>query len=214
MRRGGSRESGLGLVLLAVVLAGFSPELKGSPLGDAEAFYKQKRYPEAKALLEPLSASEPSNPAAAYFLGMTLLRTGGPTALDSAHQWLGRAVKLAPENAGYLAEYSGVCLLMADRDNSFSLALEGRDGMTRAIEGNPDDLEAREGLMRFYAKAPWPLGDPAKALLMAAEIAKRDPKRGSAAYLSIAATFDRQGRKQEALSASQAAQNLAPAHRE
>jgi hypothetical protein len=44
--------------------------------------------------------------------------------------------------------------MMADRDSSFSLAMEGRDAMARAIAENPADLGACEGLMRFYAKAP------------------------------------------------------------
>ncbi len=37
-----------------------------------------------------------------------------------------------------------------------------------------------------------------------------DPRRGAAAYLAIAAIFEKDGRKQEALSAAQAAQALAP----
>ena len=74
---------------------------------------------------------------------------------------------------------------------------------------NPSDLDACEGLMRFCAKAPWPLGEPDKALALAAEIARRDPKRGSAAYRLIAALFDKQGRREQALLASQAAERLA-----
>jgi tetratricopeptide (TPR) repeat protein len=65
--------------------------------------------------------------------------------------------------------------------------------------------------LRFYAKAPWPLGDADKALAQAAEIARRDPKRGLAAYQALTALFEKAGDKQEALSAAQAAQKLAPA---
>jgi tetratricopeptide (TPR) repeat protein len=173
-------------------------------------YFNMKRYAEARALLEPLAQVEPANPEAAYFLGMAFLRAGGPGGLDSAKVWLGKAVKLSPENAGYLAEYAGVCLRMADRDNSFSLALEGRDAMTRAIEANPGDLEARDGLMQFYAKAPWPLGSVTKAFEMAAEIARRDANAGIASYRTMAAILDSLGNKQEARSALQAAQSLAP----
>jgi tetratricopeptide (TPR) repeat protein len=197
---------GLGLPLLLGVLGA------AGPADDAISLYKQKKYAEARAALEPLAASQPSNADAAYFLGMTILRAGGPTSLDSARYWLAKAAKLSPQNEDYLAQYAGVCLLMADRDNSFSLALEGRDAMARAIAEDPGDLEAREGLMRFYAKAPWPLGDPSKALSLAADIAKVDPRLGEAAYRSIAELFERSGRKEQARSASQAAQNLAPSH--
>jgi Flp pilus assembly protein TadD len=178
-------------------------------VADGIALYRQKRYVEARAVLEPLAASEPSDAAVAYWLGMTFLRQGGPSAPDSSRVWLGRAVKLAPENMGYLADYAGVCLQMADRDNSFSLALEGRDAMTRVVAADPSNIEACEGLMRFFAKAPWPLGDSEKALSLAAHIASLNPRRGAAAYAALAAAFDKAGRKEDAISATQAAQSLA-----
>jgi tetratricopeptide (TPR) repeat protein len=82
--------------------------------------------------------------------------------------------------------------------------------MRRAIEADPTNIEACEGLMHFYARAPFPIGSSTRALGLAAKIAKLDPKRGAAAYLSIAAQFEKDGRKQEALTATQAAQSLAP----
>jgi len=199
-------------MLSAGLLAGFCEGLglvaSASPIGNALALYKHGRYGEARDALERLVAADPSNAAACYFLGMTLQRVAQPS-LDSARTWLGKAVRLAPENEGYLAEYAGVCLLIADRDTSLGLALEGRNAMARAIAMNPSDLEAREGLMRFYATAPWPLANPDKALALAAEIAKRDPKRGMAAFRLIAALFEKEGRTQGAVTASQAAQALA-----
>jgi hypothetical protein len=84
--------------------------------------------------------------------------------------------------------------------------------MTRAVAADPSDLAAREGLMQYYAKAPWPLGDPARAMAQAAEVARRNPRRGQADYLQIAALFDKNGSHPEALAARQAAQMLAPAH--
>jgi Flp pilus assembly protein TadD len=200
------------LPLLVAVLSAAAPAFGAATVNDGIALFKQRKFAEARAVLEPLAAANPSDGAAAYYLGMAFLRQGGPTALDSARLWLGKSVKLAPENAGYLADYAGVCLLMADRDTSFSLALEGRDAMTRAIAGDPSNIEACEGLMRFYAKAPWPLGNPARALSLAAQIAKLDPKRGIKAYLAIAASFEKAGSKEDALSANKAAQSLARDH--
>jgi Flp pilus assembly protein TadD len=201
-----------GACLLAFVTCALASAHAGSTLADARALYNAKHYAEARALLEPLVAADPSNAAAAYALGMTYVKASPPSALDDARLWLGKAVKLAPEDENYLSDYAGVCLLLADRDSSFSMALEGRDAMTRAIAANPDDIEAREGLMRFYAKAPWPLGDVNKALLMAAEIAKRDPKKGAAEYTALAATLTKEGHSAEADMATKAAQSLAPGH--
>jgi cytochrome c-type biogenesis protein CcmH/NrfG len=206
----GARVPWLALPVLVAALSAYAPQAAADPVGDATALYRQKKFSEARAILEPLTAAEPSNAAAAYMLGMVFLRQGGPSSLDSARLWLGKAMRLAPANAGYLADYAGVCLLMADRDNSFSLALEGRDAMTRAIAADPKNIEACQGLMRFYAKAPWPLGNPTKALALAAQIAKLDPKKGAAAYLAISAIFEKDGHGPEAHTARQAAQSLAP----
>jgi tetratricopeptide (TPR) repeat protein len=201
-----------GLPLLVAVLSGAAPASGAATVNDGIALFKQRKFAEARAVLEPAAAANPSDDAAAYYLGMAFLRQGGPSALDSARVWLGKSVSLAPANTGYLADYAGVCLLMADRDTSFSLALEGRDAMTRAIAGDPSNIEACEGLMRFYAKAPWPLGNPARALSLAAQIAKLDPRRGVKAYLAIAASFEKAGLKEDALSANKAAQSLARDH--
>jgi tetratricopeptide (TPR) repeat protein len=206
------RNGALGLCLpFAMALLGAAAPAAAPPsVGDAVSLYRQKRFAEARALLEPLAAALPANAEASFYLGMAILREGGPSSLDSARSWLGKAVRLSPANESYLSQYAGVCLLAADRDSSFSLALEGREAMTRAIAQEPGDLEAREGLMRFYAKAPWPLGDPAKAMAQAADIARANPGRGAAAYRSLAETFLRAGRGEQARLAAQCAQSLAP----
>ena len=195
--------------LLAGLCGGFCARASATPVGDAIELYKQRRYAEARNALERVVASDPGNAAACYYLAMAL-QHAAPPSLDPARPWLAKAVRLAPENEVYLAEYAGVTMLMADRDNSLGLALEGRDAMTRAIAMNPSDLDACEGLMRFCAKAPWPLGDPGRALALAARVAKRDPRRGAADYRLIASLFEKEGHAQQALSASQAAQRLAP----
>lgn len=212
MRLGRIGAVGLCLPLLAGLFWGLASAEAASPVTEAASLFKQKRYAEARALLEPLVASEPTNSAAAYYLGMTFLKAGGPTALDEARYWLQKAAKLAPDDAVYLADYAGVCLMSADRDNSLSYAIEGRDAMTRAIAENSKDISAREGLMEFYAKAPWPLGDPDKALALAAGIAAIDPKRGAAAYRTAAAILEAHGQAVPARAASEAAQNLARGH--
>ncbi len=183
----------------------------GSPLSEGMELYKQKRFGEAKAVLEPLAGAPAPDPLACYYLAMTLEDMGGPRALDQAQVLLDRATKLAPDNEAILSEYGGVCLLLADRDSSLTMAMAGRNAMVRAISENPADLDAREGLMSFYAQAPWPLGDADKALDQASEIAKREPKRGLAAYRKIAGIFQKAGKTSRAESAQLAAQNLARA---
>ena len=194
---------------LACAAALAAAGLAATPLSEAVALYKAKHLAEAKALLEPLAHAENADPAALYYLAMALEDLGGPRALDESRDLLAKATAAAPENEVYLAEYGGVCLLLADRDSSFTMAMTGRNAMVRAVSLNPADLDAREGLMEFYARAPWPLGDADKAFEQASEIAKRSPARGETAYRTIAGIFQKDGRAARAESARAAAQNLA-----
>jgi tetratricopeptide (TPR) repeat protein len=210
MTGAGARASRIRALAAAGLLALLCRPAGAATLGDAVALYNKGRLADARAILEPLVAAQPANAPALYYLGMVLQRAGGPASLDASRQMLGRAVQLKPQNATYLAEYAGVCLQLADRDSSLAMALEGRDAMTRAIAANPQDLEAREALMEFYAKAPWPIGDADKAMEQAAEIARRDPKRGAAAYRDAGGIFEKGGRADLAQAAEREAQRLAP----
>jgi tetratricopeptide (TPR) repeat protein len=170
---------------LSLALA-FAATALASPLDDANALYQEKRYPEARALLEKILAEDPGNAAAAHRLGLTLRRRGDVHALDDALVWLAKAVALAPANATYLADFGGTSMQLADKNRSLSAATQGRDAMIRAVELDPDNLDARDGLMQFYAQAPFFVGGSlAKAYTQAEEIRKRDPARGLSALLGL-----------------------------
>jgi tetratricopeptide (TPR) repeat protein len=144
-------------------------------LDQAVALFNAKDYPAACSALEKITAAEPANAAACYYLGQTLLLRGDSTALDEAVPWLEKAAALEPKNAGYLADYGGASLQLADKNTSFSAATKGRDAMEQSLKLDPDNLDARTGLMQFYERAPWPLGDSAKAAAQLEEIRRRDP---------------------------------------
>ena len=175
------------LPLLAVALA---PALAAaetradSPLAAAIALYSDHQYPAARVALEKIAAAEPTNAAACYYLGETLLRRGDTQALDDAVPWLEKAAQLAPTNATYLSDFGGASMELAGKNTSLSAATKGRDAMEQAIKLNPDDLESRAGLMQFYERAPWPIGSSAKAAAQLEEIRQRDPDR--ATVLSVA----------------------------
>jgi tetratricopeptide (TPR) repeat protein len=168
---------------LALALAITAP---ASPLEDAIALYQARRYPEARAAFESIATAEPENAAAAYYLGMTLRRRGDTTALDDAVRWLAKAVEIEPGNATYLADFGGTSMQLANKNRSLSAATRGRDAMVHAIELDPDNLDARDGLMQFYAQAPFLVGGSIeKAYTQAEEIRKRDPQRGLVALIGL-----------------------------
>jgi tetratricopeptide (TPR) repeat protein len=164
------------LLLLLVLLTGARA---ATPLEEATALYKQKKYPDARTAFEKILAVEPNNAAACYFLGMTLVRRGDDQAFEDALPWLEKAAKLEPQNALYLADYGGVSMSVAGKTRSLGAATRGRDAMEKSLTINPDNLDAREGLWQFYAEAPWPLGSASKAAAQLEEIRRRDPNRAT-----------------------------------
>lgn len=169
------------VVVTTVVSADPAPNLgEIGSLDAAIALFKSKRFPEARAAFEAITAAEPKNAAACYYLGMTLLRRGDSRALADAVPWLERAAALNPGNADYLADFGGASLRLADRARSLSAATRGRDAMEKSLTINPANLDAREGLYQFYSRAPWPLGSRAKAAVHLEEIRKLDPARATA----------------------------------
>jgi Flp pilus assembly protein TadD len=82
--------------------------------------------------------------------------------------------------------------------------------MIQAMKMDPNDVNAREGLMKFYAQAPWPLGDVENAESMAKAIATLDPKRGVLAYVVLGEIFEKKGNKSNAKAAYLAALKLDP----
>jgi len=172
--------------MLALALALTFSAARAASLSEAIALYDAKKYPEAGAALAKITAAEPKNAAASYYYGMTLRRRGDNTALDDAVPWLAKAAELEPNNATYLADYGGSALQLAGKTRSLSGANRGRDAMIRSLELNPDNLQAREGLMQFYSQAPWIAGGRMeKAYAQAEEIRKRDPIRGLTALITL-----------------------------
>jgi len=176
-------------LLAALTLALIAGPVLATPLDDAIALYDAKKFPEARAALEKLTAAEPTNAAAAHHLGLTLLRRGDASALNDAVPWLAKAAELEPTNATYLADFGGPSMQLAGKTKSLtaaaSAANKGKEAMIKSLEINPDNLDAHEGLMQFYLQAPWPMGSSSKAGAQAEEIAKRDPARGFSARVAL-----------------------------
>lgn len=153
-----------------------APASASSDLATAVDLFRARRYPEALPLLEKIVAAEPNNAAAHHYLGRALAARNDNAAFAAALPHLARAAELEPRNARYQGIYGGTSLQYAGRTQAVSAALRGRDAMLKAIELDPDYLDAREGLFQFYQRAPWPLGSQAKADAQLAEIRRRNPE--------------------------------------
>jgi tetratricopeptide (TPR) repeat protein len=181
-----------------------------TPIDAAIALYLSKDFAGAEMALRKIVASDPKNAAACYYLGMSVQQRQDARSLDESLPWIEKAVQLDPKNALYVGDYGGTCFMLADRDRSYHFAVTGRDSMIKAIALNPDNLPARDGLMQFYARAPWPLGSTSKAFFQAEEIGIRDANRGARAYLKLEQIFEKKKDLRQAREACKGALNLDP----
>jgi tetratricopeptide (TPR) repeat protein len=148
-----------------------------SDFDQAVALFQAKRFPDARAAFEKLAASEPPNAAIHYYLGrIALERDDGDNAVVEMEQ----AIAGEPKNSDYYFWLGGAYGVYARQHSSISKACKCRDAFLKAIELNPDNIEARAALATFYRMSPWFVGGSmTKAHAQADEIKKRDPLRGA-----------------------------------
>jgi|SRR5262245_29673087 len=182
MSRDNLLRAGLVAALLLPLPAGSDPTLDHGIL-----LFEQGKDAEARAALTPLAQAQPTNARAAYYLGRVVLRQ------DEAKQavkWLEAAVTAEPNNPHYhlwLGRAYGTQAQHASKLSVLGLAKKARKEFERALEIDPDHVEARVALMQYFIGAPGIAGGSVeKARLQAAEIMKRDPYRGLLADAEIA----------------------------
>ena len=157
-----------------------------------------------------LGAESGADAARDHQVGMNLRRPGTEEALQAALPWLEKAAELKPPNPDYLGDYGGACLELAEKTYSYFLAVKGRDLLKQAVTLNPNDVEARAGLMEFYARAPWPLTDLLEAEYQAAEIGRRDAKLGAQQEVRLGGWMEKKQKKDAAIRAYSAALQFWP----
>lgn len=179
---------------LLLLLALFASALRAE---DSPAFakalelFRAKHYPDARTAFQILTLEEPANARVRYYLGRIAIKRNDA---DDAILQFEKAVELAPENSGYHAELGGAYGSAAQKASllsQLSLAKKCRAALERAVVLDPDNLDARQGLVDFYRQAPSFLGGGVlKAYEQAKEIRLRDLERGTL-LLSRLYVFDR-----------------------
>ena len=152
-----------------------------TPLESAVTLFTEKRYPEAAEAFRQLTEQDPLNAAAFYYAGVLADKRGEN---QEAIQFLEKATQLAPDNSEYHTELGGAYGDAAKNAGllaSLTWARKCVASLLRAVELDPDNLVARNGLITFYREAP-PIagGGIEKAYIQAHEIRKRDLTMGSA----------------------------------
>lgn len=154
---------------------------------EAVRLFEARQVTQARPLLEEVVREDPSDARAAFYLGRTLLSTDE---VDKGVQWIEKAVALDAGQVEYhlwLGRAYGSKALRASVFQQPSLAGKVRREFERASALDPDNLEARFGLVEFYLRAPGVMGGSlVKAKEQAAEISKRDALQGHRAAGRVA----------------------------
>ncbi len=136
---------------------------------------------------EALAKAEPKNAEAWILLTRARLQANqAEAAVESAE----KAVKFAPNNSQshfWLGNAYGSRIGQVGMFSQMSMAPKIRDAFEKAVALDPNNLDARDGVLQFYLQAPSVVGgkDKDKVNAQANEIAKRDVARGHLARAQI-----------------------------
>ena len=146
------------------------------------ALFEHRQFAAAQQFFEAFVSQNPTDPAGAYYLGRV---TFEGEQYDQAATWFERAVQLDGSNSDFhlwLARTYGQQARHAGGE-AFFLARKVKTHLEKAVELNPDNIEARFDLIEYYLQAPTFLGgDAAKAEGQAEEITKRNAAAGRKAW--------------------------------
>lgn len=147
---------------------------------------KHRQWTEAQTLLEKITATEPTNAEAWFFLGQTFVARNDA---EKSVPPLEKAVSLAPTNSEYqriLGDAYGLSALKAGLFSKMSWAKKCKAAYDKAVELDPTNLRARLSIMEYCRQAPAFLGGGMdQAYEQAAEIKKLDVIRGRQAYAGL-----------------------------
>ncbi|MHB0963971.1 MAG: tetratricopeptide repeat protein [Gemmatimonadaceae bacterium] len=157
------------------------PQAAAQPadLAPGIAHYNARRWAEAHAFFVNATKAQPRNLDAVIWYGRTLLSENKP---GDAEDWFEKATKLAPRSSEaqlWLGRAIGVQAATANPLRQPFLARRLKKAVDRAIELDPESIDARELRWRFYAMAPAVMGGgEGHARQEVAEILKRNRYRG------------------------------------
>ena len=158
--------------------------------------FEAGKYREAKTVFEPAFKANTRDAGAAFYLGRIALEE---RKFDKAADYFEAATKLDPKSSTYFLWLGRAFGSEAQNANVLrqpGLAKKTKGAWERAIELDPDNLDARANLIQYYVQAPGILGgSKEKALEQAEEIRKRNALRG---YLELGTLHEREKRFAEA----------------
>ena len=144
--------------LAACALAAAPLAARGSKSDEGVRLFNARRLAEARSVLEEAVAEDSSDARAASYFGRVLLAEGE---VDRATEWMSKSVALEESNAEYhlwLGRAYGSAAMRANVLKQPGLARKVKKEFERGSQLDPDNLEARFGLIEYYLRAPGVMG--------------------------------------------------------
>ena len=166
------------VLILMLALTGCATKKLG-PMEQGIQDFDARQFDTAKTNFETVLAGEAENAQANYYLGRIALESGE---IDTGVELLEKAVKLDDANSEYHLRL-GIAYSMKIQKVSFfekgQLAPRLKSEFEKAVETDPENLQARMGLAQYYLNAP-PIagGSTEKAMEQIDAIKQLDPKQG------------------------------------
>jgi tetratricopeptide (TPR) repeat protein len=162
-----------------------------------KAPFRAGKITEARRTAEEWLKSEPSNPDAHYWMAV-VLQHREVRDLETATEHIEEAVDRVPNNADYQFMLGGIYGQTAQSAGMIKQALLApkiKRAFARAVELNPEHVEARIALAQYYLMAPGFMGgDEDEGFRQLDEAAKRNEPRGR---MAKAAMLERKNRLAE-----------------
>lgn len=174
----------LPVLLLSLAAA---PLLFASPQFDAaRELYAQRKDAEAREAFTALARAEPKNAEVPFFLGRLAMRARD---VDTAIKHFEQATALDPTKSAYFLELGGAYGNKAQASGLLGKATnasKSRTALEKAVELDPKNLDARNGLVQFYSQAPSMMGGGMdKAHAQADAMIQLDAVRGKIAKAGL-----------------------------
>ena len=171
----------------ACALAAAPLTATGSKTDEGVRLFDARRLAEARSILQEAVAEDAGDARAASYFGRVLLAQGE---VDRAAEWMAKSVALEESIAEYhlwLGRAYGSAAMRASILKQPGLARKVKKEFERASQLDPDNLEARFGLIEYYSRAPGVMGGSRKkAEEQAREIRKRNALEGYRAFGRLA----------------------------
>ncbi len=160
-------------------------------IDQAIALFRSQEFEKAGEIFEELMEDEPEIDSLYFYAGLNLMRM---EEYGDAADAISRAIELRPKDSNYyinLGNAYGLDALNSSIFSKFSLAKKSKEAYLKAVEIEPENLNAHFALASYYYQAPGIAGgDTEKAIEHANFIKERDEVRGRSLLAQIFANND------------------------